>query len=262
MTSQSCERSSRVINADVQSRFIDSWCSPPVKAASDPQSVAGCCHLMRREFEHARCKMLIIQSAKGQTRRKRGALDEVVLKQAVRWSVCVYCSLSSTPAAARGLFSFFSFSLSLSLALPVIKSRCHWSPATAPGSGFLPQVGGAEREKKEERVWERREKRKRDNQAGEEAGSVRGRICLNIRATTGSGRVTATVTAQLPPPALHALYLWPWSTEVQPGVLCLCPRPRRSLAQLGPGPVKVSSMCAWRESASWSCGCRKPRGAW
>lgn len=69
MTSQSCERSSGVINVDVdvQSRFIDSWCSPPVKAASDPQSVAGFCHLMHCEFELARSKMLIIQSAKGQT---------------------------------------------------------------------------------------------------------------------------------------------------------------------------------------------------
>ena len=161
MTSKSCERSSRVIHADVQSRFTDSRCS------------AGCCHLMHREFELARCKILIIQSAKGQRRgrRKRGAVDEAVVKQAIRWmtvwggSVCVYCSLSSAaprpqlhPCSLRPLFFLLflsvTLSLSLSLALPVIKSHCHWSPATSPGSGCS-ATGGWSREGKErgESVW-------------------------------------------------------------------------------------------------------------
>ena len=57
----------------------------------------------------------------------------------------------------------------------MIKSRCHWSPATAPGSGFiLPQVGGAEREKRES---ESEGKRKRDEQAGGGGGGgVRSRF--------------------------------------------------------------------------------------
>lgn len=65
--------------------------------------------------------------------------------------------LSSTPVAS-GLFSF-----AVILVLAMVKSGCHRSPATAPGSGLA--TGGWSREgKKEERDREREKEKYPDRE--------------------------------------------------------------------------------------------------
>lgn len=73
-------------------------------------------------------------------------------------------------------------------------------------------------------------------------------------------QVESTFKVSLQPPP-HSVLLT-YDPGGSAGCVVFCPRPWRSLGpSLGPAPVKPSSMCAWRGSASWSCGCRKPRGA-